>query len=595
MGTNNLDRRYLTIRPGRHPAFLTALAYFVVGAASLVVSSALGGTLIVWPPAGIAIAAVALGGPSVALGVAVAAFALRAAVGAVLSDPSDLLHAWAASGAVAIAAAVQALYGAWLLRRTRAFPFARINARSVSLFLALGVFAGAFGASLVSFSFLALGRLTPSQLPLTLALRVCQEALGIIAVAPIVVIGLRAPDGERLRRMAPVAVAALLALAAATAVLAIEVRAENRALSAEIDDLTGDLARRIDNTLHLGANAVGGVAGLFETRADRNLEEFDSVAKRVLAFALGIQAIEWIPRVPSADRGTYEAAMRDQWAQPFSVFDRANGKPVPVAERSSYFPVGYVYPIQGNEGALGYDLASDGVRSAALIAAEHTGQPAATAPVKLVQNGAMGVLLFVPVFDARENSGPGSLKGFALGVFDVPTLLDVAFKGLDRSLMNYWVLDETDPGRTVVIHGNAAGSPEPFRRSYQISRTFGFGNPESRRPGCDRLRGAEMARLGGPDRGLSRWPCRRGPVPHFVRRRGPDRSRLRRRCWSRPIFSGSWWRIAKRRSETRSSRSTSTRSSASPTPPARSSTQTTNSAGRRAIHARRCWAEVTVS
>ena len=65
----------------------------------------------------------------------------------------------------------------------------------------------------------------------------------------------------------------------------------------------------------------------------------------------------------------------------------------------------------------------------------------------------------MPVFDARENPGPGSLKGFALGVFDVPTLLDVAFKGLDRSLMNYWVLDETDPGKTVVIHGNAAGSP----------------------------------------------------------------------------------------------------------------------------------------
>jgi len=472
------ERSKRTTGHQRHSAVLTALAYIVVGAASLALSRALGGTLIVWPPAGLAVAAVALVGPSAALGVAAGAFLLRAGGAVILSDPSDLLHAQMASSSVALAAAVQALCGAWLFRRAHAFPFDRVDARSVGLFLALGTAAGALGALFVTASFLALGRLALGELPFALALRACQEALGIIAVAPMVVIGVRAPEGERLRRIAPVAFAALLALTAATAILAIDVRAEHRARSAEIDRQTGDLARRIDNTLQLGANAVGGVAGLFETPAERTLAEFDAVAKRVFAFGLGIHAIEWIPRVASADRDAYEAAMGAQWGRPFSIVERANGKLAPATGRGVYFPVGYAYPLRSNEGALGFDVASDAVRRAALLAAESSGRPAATAPVRLVQNEAMGILLVSPVFDPRQGPEAASLKGFAVGVFDVPIVLDIALKGLDQSLVNYWVLDKTDPGKTVILHGNAAGRPEHFRRSDLVSRTFGFGEPE---------------------------------------------------------------------------------------------------------------------
>ncbi len=59
---------------GQRAAFVTAVAYGVVGAASLAVSFALGGAMIVWPSAGVAFAATALSGPSVAVGVAAGAF-----------------------------------------------------------------------------------------------------------------------------------------------------------------------------------------------------------------------------------------------------------------------------------------------------------------------------------------------------------------------------------------------------------------------------------------------------------------------------------------------------------------------------------------
>ena len=218
------------------------------------------------------------------------------------------------------------------------FPFARIDARSVSLFLLLGgVLAGLCGASLTTLSFLALGRLTPNALPLAWALRWCQEALGIIAFAPIVIVCARAPKGERLRRCMPIATAALLSLMAGTAIFAVNARAERRSLATAINGLTSDLAQRIDNTLELGANAVGGLAGTFETPAERNLQDFNAVAKRVLAFGLGMQAIEWIPRVPSASRLEYEARMRDQWGRDFAIFERRDGKPVPARREPTTF------------------------------------------------------------------------------------------------------------------------------------------------------------------------------------------------------------------------------------------------------------------
>ena len=463
---------------GRRSAFVTAVAYVVVGAASLAASFALGGAAIVWPSAGVAFAATALSGPSVAVGVAVGAFLLRTVAGYGLSEPNGLVHALSASAAVAIAAALQALFGVRLVQRLRAFPFARTGARSVTLFMLAGACAGAFGALLVTLAFWSLGRLTPDQFPLFWAMRACQESLGIVAFAPVIVIWMRAPEGERIRRCGFAAMAALFALTAATAVFAIDAGAQRNALAKSVDEVTHRLAERIDNALDLVTDAVGGMAGVFETPAERNLKDFDAVARRVLAFRLGIQAIEWIPRVPLADRPAFEAGMREQWGRDYQIIERVDGKAVPSGEQADYFPVGYVYPLQGNEGALGYDLSSNADRRAALVAAEDTGQAVATAGVKLVQNGETGILLFVPVFNRLVAAETADLKGFALGVVAVPSLLDVALKGLDRGDVTCWLLDETDPGKPAILDSHVAEPPTPFRRAYQISRNFGYGAAE---------------------------------------------------------------------------------------------------------------------
>ncbi len=58
---------------------------------------------------------------------------------------------------------------------------------------------------------------------------------------------------------------------------------------------------------------------------------------------------------------------------------------VRTAERNEYSPVEYVEPYGGNESALGFDLASEPTRFAALRRALETDRPAATSPFILVQ------------------------------------------------------------------------------------------------------------------------------------------------------------------------------------------------------------------
>ena len=64
-------------------------------------------------------------------------------------------------------------------------------------------------------------------------------------------------------------------------------------------------------------------------------------------------------------------------------------------------PVTYITPMQGNQAALGFDLASESTRRAAVEQAERTGQPVASGRILSVQQAnEYSFLLFRPIFAA---------------------------------------------------------------------------------------------------------------------------------------------------------------------------------------------------
>src|SRR5262249_58633778 len=135
-------------------------------------------------------------------------------------------------------------------------------------------------------------------------------------------------------------------------------------------------------------------------------QQFHGLVQTLLHRFPIIQAVEWAPSVQSADRVRFEAAQRAELPG-FEIRERAlSGELRSAGERAQFYPVTYVEPLDGNERAIGFDLASEETRRIAIDAATSSGRLAATSPIRLVQErgSEQGILLIDSV-----SSGPSGV------------------------------------------------------------------------------------------------------------------------------------------------------------------------------------------
>jgi PAS domain S-box-containing protein len=207
--------------------------------------------------------------------------------------------------------------------------------------------------------------------------------------------------------------------------------------------------------------------------ANRNLDDksFHAFAAACLPEGKELQALSWNPSVPANERSGFEqkalaettgqrdngtTGLRDYPAQ-FRITERnSEGRLVAAQERETCYPALYVEPLRGNEAALGFDVGSDPVRRAALERARDTGEPTATEPVQLVQQGAgrggeqPGFLIFVPVYEqgiplATVDDRKSALKGFAVGVYQAGTVVTEALHAVEQMGLSMALLDRSAP------------------------------------------------------------------------------------------------------------------------------------------------------
>jgi len=226
----------------------------------------------------------------------------------------------------------------------------------------------------------------------------------------------------------------------------------------EFDRASGNRVSAFRRVVVAGINALESLGSFHEASHEVERQEFSSFVKPLLAHNPGIQALEWIPRVPGEQRSAVEQAARDDGHSGFEFKERdARGNMIPAELRSEYFPVYFVEPREGNEIALGFDLASDPIRLAAMRLARESGRATATPRVRLVQEstGQFGLLVFKPVYEGHPGGSGGSggsgdsrggtLEGFVLGVFRVGDLLETGLAYLDRREIEFCVIDRSAP------------------------------------------------------------------------------------------------------------------------------------------------------
>ncbi len=171
---------------------------------------------------------------------------------------------------------------------------------------------------------------------------------------------------------------------------------------------------------------------------------FPIVAQPLIEREPTLQALGWDAIVRGADREQYEREIRARGYPDFRITHRdSSGTLVPAAQAAEYTVVEIILPAEGNENAIGFDVASETRRRNALETARTQGKVSATAPITLVQEteNQSGLLVFAPV-----NRNPDGVTGFVVGVLRMGDAISTALEGFRLGSMGISVQDSAAIG-----------------------------------------------------------------------------------------------------------------------------------------------------
>ena len=438
------------------------LAYTVSGKLALLLAVPPGYASPIFPPAGIAVGAMLIGGPATLPWTFLGSLSLNIWIGYSTAHDIDAVRV-AAAIAIALASALQAAVGGVALRRAVGYPAPLDNGRDLARFLLLSPVFCLTSATLSMGGLSLLGVVRLPDLPSNWASWWIGDTVGVLVVLPLMLVIAGEPRDLWRRRALPVGVPMLLFLALFVSIFVRISEWEQDETLLEFRLLSRAIVDKMRAGLEEQEVFLEQLERSFTLRPGLSPSDFKYLITKLLQRFPLIQAIEWAPRIDAASRSDFETA---KWADlpDFEIREAGpSGYPHRAGDRAQYYPVTYVEPFRGNEEAIGFDLTSDPDRKAAVEAAIATGRLAATAPIRLVQEKAEqpGILLIVPV-----SGGPNG-TGVLLVVHRMGTFLDGLLAPFDSMLTVRLV----DLDANKLIYGSI--SPQRIDASFEDVFTFG--------------------------------------------------------------------------------------------------------------------------
>lgn len=265
------------------------------------------------------------------------------------------------------------------------------------------------------------------------------------------------------------AVTAAVVLTLGLAVYAASLLRDNelRQARAEFERLGAHIAGHLEHEMTVSLELVRLTANIFNETERISRASFSGFAQGAMSGQTSLRALEFVPRIFEEDRKSFEAAVRREGFPAFSITARSpDGTFIAAPPSPEHYPVLYAEPFAGNEALLGFDQASDPVRREALEEAVKTGATVISARVRPMhsRNHGWAILVAQPLLPkAAQARSPEErserLMGFALGVFEVETLLHYAMKDLPDQAVNVTLTDLTaEPGQDILYERTAVST-----------------------------------------------------------------------------------------------------------------------------------------
>jgi PAS domain S-box-containing protein len=413
-----------------------AAAYYVVGRLGLLLAIPPGYATAVWPASGIALAGTLLFGYRVWPGILLGSFLINLRTSLDTTSTASILNTTVLAASIGMGASLQAIVGAFLIRRFTQYPTALVEARDIIKFLLLGGPVSCLvNATCGVTSLLLSGVIQPFQYPFHWWTWWVGDAIGVITFTPLILIWAAKPTVfSRGRQVSlPLGVAFTLVV-----IFFIYTNAwEQDRVKLEFERRTDQLAQRLQEHFDNYIDVLHSVENLYASSVPINRQQFKTFVSRWFARHPGIRAVSWSPRVLDSERADYEQAAREDGLSNFQITERSpQGQLVRAARRAEYIPAYYSASVRGNERALGFDAASDPTRREALNRARDTGKPTATDPLALIQDIQRegGFVIFLPIYkpgrphDTAEERRV-NLQGYVSGAFRIRDIMNTALKG----------------------------------------------------------------------------------------------------------------------------------------------------------------------
>ena len=453
--------------------FMLAVAYGVTGKLGLLLATPPGYATAIWPPSGLALAALLVWGYRVWPGIALGSFLINlwtVATSHTVALPTFVTLAVC----IGLGAALQACVGAFLVRRVVTFPSALDQDKDIGWFLLLGGPVSCLTNASIGITSLWLSGTIPSTLVVfSWWTWWVGDTIGVLIVTPIVLVWTAEPRQIWQRRRRSVTLPLALAFTVAVVLFVFTSTWEQDRIRLAFERQASTLAHTLEDRFYGYLRVLNAIERFYTGSREVTRREFHTFVQGDLARHPGIQALEWIPRVGDAERAAYEQSAQQDGHLTFQITEQTRqGTMVPAAPRSVYFPVYYVAPYKDNERALGFDLGSNPTRLAAMQRARDTGKPVATARITLVQetDRQFGLLIFLPVYrngmphntvEARRRN----LLGFALGVFRVGDMIEALLRASAPQQFTLRIHDEETPADQRLLyrsdwHRQGEGAPQ---------------------------------------------------------------------------------------------------------------------------------------
>ncbi len=432
-----------------------AAAYFVTGKLGAFLAIPPGYATAIWPPSGIALAGILIYGYRAWPGILLGSFLVNLSTSLVAGSPSETLTSVIITLAIGGGASLQAVVGAYLVRRFAGFPNALTREKEIFLFFLFGAFLSALVNSTIAVSTLVAGaRIPTANFLANWGTWWLGDVLGVLIFTPLVLVWAQHPREPWRNRRSAITFPVIAMFVLTTVAVFYEGQNNSERIKLEFDQQAVELNVALEKSILTHLNVLRSLGSFYSASTTVEREEFRIFVAHALDNFQGIQALEWSPIILSSDRDAFEKSLKREGYLNFQITERDtdNKQIVRAGNRPEYVPVSFVEPYKGNESALGYDLYSNEIRREAINRARDTGEITTTARITLIQEqgNQYGVIAVMPLYhkglphqtlDERRHN----ILGYVIAVFRGGDIVTAALRDLNREKLSYRLIDTGAP------------------------------------------------------------------------------------------------------------------------------------------------------